>query len=65
MLAEEIMYYIFKIIVLSFFSIALTYEPTTARGDVVDINSDPINNVYVFSETGQFYTTDDGIFIVL
>ena len=65
MLAEESMNYIFKIIFFTFFSITFSYQTTTLKGIVLDEENNPINNVYISSETGYAETNNDGAFMIL
>ncbi|MDC0145562.1 TonB-dependent receptor [bacterium] len=59
------MNHIFKAIFSIFFSIIFSYQTTTVKGTVLDEKNNPINNVYIFSETGYTETNNDGKFIVL
>ena len=59
------MNHIFKIIFSIFFSIIFSYQTTTLKGVVLDEKNNPINNVYIISETGYTETNYDGNFIIL
>ena len=58
------MNYILKIIFFILFSIIFSYQPTTLTGTVLDENNNPINNVYITSQTGHTTTNDYGYFII-
>ena len=47
MLAEEIMYYKNKLIILTL-SFIFSYNVTTVKGVILDENNEPLNNVYIF-----------------
>ena len=59
------MSHIFKVIFSIFFSIIFSYQTTTVKGVVLDEQNNPINNVYIISETGYTETNNDGKFIIL
>lgn len=56
---------IYNLSYLIIISFILTYEPLTIYGTVVDENNNPIEYVFVSSDTDQYYTDSDGKFILL
>ena len=59
------MNYILKIIFFILFSIIFSYQTTTVKGTVLDEKNNPINNVYISSETGYTETNNEGYFVIL
>tara|TARA_B100002051_G_C16745441_1_gene647315 strand:+ start:4473 stop:6845 length:2373 start_codon:yes stop_codon:yes gene_type:complete len=64
MLAEEKMKKKYHIIILLTTNLLLSYIPQTITGKILDINSEAINNVFVYSQVGSTKTDEFGNFVL-